>query len=114
MNLPEDQVRELEEIYPNVKQAIEAGVVYFLLPQLVLPIGCMPEYVDALLCPTSRDGYQSRLFFAQMIQGVPTRNWNAQGIARILDANWQSISWQTRPGLRLVQMVSAHLDALRN
>ena len=51
MNLPEDQVKELEEIYPDVKQAMEAGVVYFLLPQLALPTGCTPEYVDVLLCP---------------------------------------------------------------
>jgi len=112
VSLPEDQVQELLRIYPEAKRATEAGVTYFLLPQLALPAGCLPVYVDALLCPTPRDGYESRLFFAHKIQGCPERNWN--GTARILDINWQSLSWRTRPGLRLVQMVSVHLDALRN
>src|SRR5688572_27771858 len=106
MSLPEEQIEELLRMYPGARQATDGGVTYFLLPELVLPISCSPERVDALLCPTRRDGYESRLFFAQIVQGGTSRNWNAQGIARILDKNWYAISWQTRPGLRLAQMVS--------
>lgn len=114
MSLPVDQIDELLHVYPNVKQANEAGVTYFFLPQLALPAGCSPSHTDALLCPTPRDGYVSRLYFSEMIAGGPSRNWNPQGIARILDRNWHAISWQTSQNLRLVQMIRVHLDALRN
>ena len=71
MSLPEDQIEELLRIYPDAKQSTEGGVTYFLLPQLEMPPGCTPERVDALLCPTHRDGYESRLFFAKKVEGRP-------------------------------------------
>lgn len=112
MTFPTDQLQELARLFPGVKQAIEGGVTYFLLPQLVLPAGRTPERVDALLCPSGRDGYTSRLFLAQMISTTNGLNWNANG-TRILERNWFAVSWRVRDGLRLAQMVRAHLDAFR-
>lgn len=111
MIFPQEQIQELKCIYPNVFEAQEGGVIFFLLPNLSLPEGCMPNIVDALLCPTIRDGYNSRLFFSEKIVINKALNWN--GNVRILEKSWLSISWQTKPGLRLIQMVSTHLDAFR-
>ena len=110
MNFPEDQISELKRIYPNAQMAQEGGFTFFLLPGLMLPDGCNPTSVDALLCPMPRDGYSSRLFFSVRI-GTPNKpNWN--GNARILDKTWVAISWKISPNQRLVQMIRSHLDAL--
>jgi hypothetical protein len=109
---PDDQIKELVSQYPGVEQAEEGGIVYFRFPSLELPAGCDPERVDALLCPTARDGYASRLYLAQKVTGGPSQNWNATGV-RVLERNWQGVSWRTKEGLRLAQMVRVHLDAFR-
>lgn len=111
MEFPIDQIEELKKIYPNVQLAEEAGFTYFLLPDLDMPEGCMPPIVDALFCPMPRDGYATRLFFAQQITGCPSRNWNGQ--ARILDRTWFAISWNFTPNQRLIQLIRSHLDAFR-
>lgn len=112
MSFDDGQIRELACLYPGVEQAVEGGVAYFLIPALALPDGCTPSSVDALLCPTPRDGYASRLFLASPVSGGPSRNWHVNGV-RILERNWHTISWRTRAGLRLAQMVLAHLDAFQ-
>lgn len=111
MIFPQEQIQELIGVYPDVFEAQEGGVVFFLLPNLNLPQGCSPKIVDALLCPTLRDGYNSKLYFSEKITTNKALNWN--GNVRILERNWLSISWQTKSGLRLIQMVSTHLDAFR-
>ncbi len=109
---PIDQVQELLRLFPGAHQAVEGGVTYILLPDLELPLGCAPSRVDVLLCPTARDNYASRLYYAQQISCGPPQNWHVQGV-RILERNWFAFSWRTREGLRLTQMVLAHLDGLR-
>lgn len=109
---PEDQVAELKLLCPDVSRVEEAGCTFLLLPGLYLPEGCNPARTDALLCPTPRDGYASRLFFAERVQSKPERNWNATGV-RIAERNWHAYSWKTNPNLRLAQMVAAHLRALQ-
>lgn len=108
----EEQVEELLRIYPDTQQAVEANVTYFLIPQLPMPEGCTPATIDVLLCPTPRDGYNSRLYYSQQVLGGPERNWHVQNV-RILDRNWFAFSLRTRDNLRLAQMVSAHLYALK-
>lgn len=112
MSLPDEQVAELRALYPGLQQAVEAGVLYFLITNLALPAGCSEASVDALLCPTQREGYESRLFLSKQIASKTGRNWNASNL-RVLERNWFAVSWKTRPGLRLAQMVSAHLEAFR-
>lgn len=93
--------------------APEGGATFILIPSLELPTGCSPAHVDILLCPTPRDGYESRLFFAAQIQGGRSQNWNAQNV-RILERSWFAFSWKAPSGLRLVQMLSDHMSALNH
>lgn len=111
MSIAEEQVRELTDAFPGAQEAREGGVRYFLLPALSMPEGRQPSRVDALLCPTARDGYPSRLFLAEQIHGGRGSNWNAS--VRILERNWYALSWRVNSNLRLVQMVAAHLEAFR-
>jgi len=108
-----EQVEELKKLFPGTMQYQEAGLTYLLIPQLTLPKGCRPEKVDVLLCPQPRDGYPSRLFFAEKIESGNLRNWNCSN-ARIIERNWHAFSWKVNgPNLRLAQLVLAHLGALR-
>lgn len=111
---PADQIEELQKYFGKVQQAQEGGTIFIFLPHVSMPPGCTPSHVDVLLCPTPRDGYTSRLFFAQKVQkpSMPQPNWN--GNARILERNWQAFSWKmpTEP-MRLAQMVATHLRGLR-
>ena len=116
MAWPDDQVEELKKLFGEVRLAEEGGVIFFLLESLSLPDRCTPQRVKALLCPSARDGYTSRLFFAQKInvsEPTQTLNWNSID-QRILEENWHAYSWKiTRPDLRLAQMVVDHLRALK-
>jgi hypothetical protein len=112
MSFPDDQVGELKRLCPEARQCDEGGRTYLLLPGLALPEGCSPATTTALLCPTERDGYPSRLFLAERVQSRTPLNWNASGV-RILERNWHAFSWKVNPDLRLTQMIAAHLRALR-
>lgn len=112
MNFPNDQIEELKLLCPDLAQATEGGTEFIRLAGLQLPPGCKPGAVDALLCPTKQGGYDSRLYFSAMVETPAQRNWNANSV-QILGRNWFAISWRTKPGLRLAQMVATHLKALR-
>ena len=102
---------ELKQLFSNIQTAKEGGITYVLLPRAKLPSGCTPAEMDLLLCPTPRDGYESRLYFAGTVQSRVGRNWN--GNTRVLERNWVAYSWKIDANLRLAQMVQAHLQALR-
>lgn len=111
MTFPDDQIEELKKVYSGVQIAEEGGTNFFLLPNLEMPDGCVPNTTDALFCPTMRDGYQSRLFLSEKLSGCPPRNWNGQ--ARILDRTWFAISWNINQEQRLIQLIRSHIDAFR-
>jgi hypothetical protein len=114
MSFPEDQIVELKALYPGLAAHAEGGTTYLLLPQAKLPEGCSPSQTDLLLCPTERDGYPSRLFFAQVVQCSKSPNLNWNGNARIVERNWHAYSWRVKtPGLRLAQIVTSHMRALQ-
>ena len=108
MSIPEEQLNELKEYFGEIKTYQEGGLNYLYISNLALPVGCNPTKVDALLCPQLKDGYYSRFYVSEKIYGV-SRNWNS--VVRILDRNWFAISWQSKPGLTLFQMISLHIDA---
>ena len=112
--IPQDQIDALKRVFPDLELGEESGVEYIVIRGLVLPDGCQPDVIDALLCPTPRDGYQSRLFVSAKLshQGNGT-NWNADGVL-ILQSRWWAVSWQTREGQTLLEMVQDHLRAFRN
>lgn len=111
MEFPEEQLTELKTLAPGAARSEEAGLPYFLLPDLQLPDGCSLTVADCLLCPVPKDGYSSRLYFSHVVKAGP--NWHMQNV-HILGRNWNAFSWQTNePNLRLAQMVMEHLRALR-
>ena len=112
MDFPEDQINELKSIAPNLSIAQEGGITYIRIDSLQLPDGCTPNIVNALLCPSIKDGYESSLFYSALVTGIPTRNWNRNGV-RILGESWFAISWKVDAGLRLAEMLQIHLRALR-
>jgi len=109
MNVPPDQVDELKLLFGEIKVCEEVGITYFLIPNLQLPDGCTRAVVDALLCPTARDGYNARLFFAAQVK--PGLNWN--GNFRICERNWYAFSWRLDANLRLAQIVTSILSAMK-
>lgn len=111
MTFEQDQIEELKRIAPNLCIAEEGGLPYMLIRQLQLPEGCQPAIADVLLCPKPRDGYESRLFFPQIITGIPGHNWN--GNLRALERNWYAISWKVPGNLRLAETLLIHLKAFR-
>jgi hypothetical protein len=111
MILPVDQIEELRALCESISQCDEGGHTYLLLSKLRLPDGCQLALVDVLLCPMEREGYASRLFFAEKVGTREARNWNTS--VRILERTWHAFSWRTQKGLRLAQMIAAHLKALR-
>jgi hypothetical protein len=112
MGRPDDPLDELLQLCPELQLAVEAGVTYYLLPNLAMPPGASPPRVDALLCPTPRDGYESRLYVAERITGgTQPLNWNGQ--IRVLERNWHAVSWRTPAGLRPAQMLATHLKAFQ-
>lgn len=113
MTFSEDEVDELRRLHGDVQTADEGGCTYFLIVGLPLPEGCNPTRVDALLCPTPRDGYPSRLFLAERPSSRSSLNWNGQ--VRLLERNWFAYSWKITASerLRLAQIVQIHLRGLR-
>ena len=108
-----DEVAELVAVYPEARVASEGGQEFVLIPELELPEGVAPSRVDALLCPTPRDGYPSRLFYSARPQNAPPQFRNVQA-SHVLGRTWYACSWRVRTGLRLVQLVRSHLDSLKH
>jgi hypothetical protein len=105
-----DELVELVCLFPGAKRCEEGGAVFYYIPILPLPIGCIPAQTEALLCPTPRDGYPSRLYFAQQVQGPVKLNWNTT--CRILERTWYAFSWSGVPGGQLKKLIWAYVRAL--
>lgn len=106
------QIDELKKISPDLSIAEEGGYSFIRIANLKLPDNCTPNLVEALLCPTPREGYLSRLFVsAQIACGRPALNWN--GNIRVLGKNWHAVSWKVPGNLRLYEILLVHLKAFR-
>lgn len=112
MDLPEDQLNELKVYSSGLALGSEGGTSFIHIPGIKLPPGCSPAECDALLCPTPREGYNSRLYFSSKISSRTPQNWNANSV-QILGRNWFAFSWRTPTGQRLAQMVATHLKGLQ-
>jgi hypothetical protein len=112
VEFPKEQTDALKRHCDALKRVEEGGIAYLLMEGFRLPEGCEPQVTDALLCPTERDGYASRLFFKERVTGRKTPNWNTTGV-RIAERNWEAYSYRTsRPNLTLEEMLVAHLRGL--
>lgn len=87
----------------------EPGGPLVYLPGLRVLSAGKTHVVDALLCPRTRDGYMTRLFFSAPLPVA--RNWTAYSI---LARSWQAISWQ---GIQADQpwldILVCHLEAVK-
>jgi hypothetical protein len=109
MAYSEVQIEELKGYCKKVGALTELGIDLLYLEALRLPAGCTPEVCDALLCPVAKDGYSSRLYFSQQINGRFARNWN--GTVRIGEKNWYAFSWKVELSApTLAQILLAHLN----
>ena len=108
-----DEVPELEKAFGELSAASEGGVTFIRIARLVLPEGCQPREVTALLCPTERDGYPSRLFISEKVAHPGKAGWNPGGGSVILGQQWWALSWKIRPDQRLLQQLLDHLGAFR-
>lgn len=112
MCFQENEVDELFSLWPGEEHR-DGGQRYFLLPTLQLPHGCQPTALDALLCPHTRDGYPSRLYFQQVVQSPTQRNWNTMNVS-IIGRNWSAFSWKVEPATtRLALIVRSFLRGLQ-
>lgn len=108
--LPPDHLVELEDIYPGAAERPEGGYSYIYLPGLKVTTAGQTIILDALLCPQQKDGYNTRLFLSQVVQGRGS-NWSTH---RILDRTWYTPSWNNvASSLRPAQMLAEHLRAYR-
>lgn len=104
-----DDLAELGLFCGTVTEFREGGKRYVLLERVTLPTGCSPVATEALLCPEERDGYQTRLFLAEPVNGRAD-NWT---VHRVLDRNWHTWSWQgISANQRLAQILRGHLRGL--
>ncbi|HXU21055.1 MAG TPA: hypothetical protein VN788_10775 [Verrucomicrobiae bacterium] len=109
--------KELVELHPLcdgdlARECPEFDHTYILLPKMGLPAGCRPVRVDALLCLTGRDGYPTRLYFAERVACKAQLNWNAQDV-RILERTWFAYSWTGVARGRPIEVLAQHLKALK-
>jgi len=114
MNFDSDEVNELKKCFADLSACAEGGVGFLLIPSLSLPAGCDPAVVDALLCPSPRDGYSSRLFLSTKVaHHGHGQNWNAGGVM-ICGRRWWAVSWKAQESRkRLSAILAAHLEAFR-
>ena len=104
------EIEVLKSYCDRVALLTEGGVELYLLEGLRLPAGCTPSSCDALLCPTPRDGYPSRLCFSVQITAPYARNWNLSN-PRIVERNWFAFSWKVeQPTSTLGELLLAHLN----
>ena len=113
-NLPAEEIEALKQYCASISAADESSITYLLLAGLKLPNGCAPASVDALLCLGERDGYPTRLYFAERVD-TPSKvalNWNASGV-RILERNWHAYSYKAMRAGTLVELLVEHLKPLQ-
>ena len=111
MTFPPDEIGEVKTVFAGLSTASEGGTDFILIPSLKLPASCDPPVVDALLCPSQKDGYSSRLYLSARIthKGLG-QNWNADHV--ILGRCWFAVSWRVDPSVtRLLSILAAHLEA---
>lgn len=113
MSFVEEQVEELKAIYPELAAAREGHTDFIRIENLILPEPCHPKVVSGLLCPSDRDGYPSRLFISEKVSYPGKANWNPTTGSVILGRQWWGLSWKTKPGQTLLQMVIDHLGGFK-
>ncbi|HEY0842086.1 hypothetical protein [Methylotenera sp.] len=86
----EQMLTEVKKLFCNdASIMVEAGLTYIHFPSLTLPPGNTPGAIEALVCLSTRDGYNTRLFFSEPVAGKG-QNWSVHSI---LGKAWHTCSW---------------------
>lgn len=110
MNKHEDQVARLRALCPGAELWEDGGKPLVFLPQLRVICGEKTHAVDCLLCPSARDSYDTRLFFA--VQLPVNRNWGAHVIKA---TTWYAFSWNGIPSdQQWLDILVCHLEAVKS
>jgi hypothetical protein len=108
--LTAEHLSELIAICPGAREMTEGGITYVYLPALRISSAGQTVVMDALLCPQQRDGYATRLFLSQVVQGRGN-NWTTH---QILSRPWYTWSWNNvSSAQRPAQILAGHLAALK-
>jgi hypothetical protein len=104
-----EDMAEVRLLCPEAKEMDEGGRVYVHLPDLILPEGCQPSKVEALVCLSSHSGYTTRLFLSKPLAGRGA-NWTEHSI---FGRKWHTWSFNNvSAALRPMQVLAAHLRGL--
>lgn len=105
-----EHLDELRAAFGEVTEKTEGGVDLVFFPRLVLPEGCAPREMQALLCLGQHGGYTTRLFLQQAVPGRGA-NWSSHVV---LGRPWWTWSWNLVPAsLRPAEILAEHLRGLR-
>lgn len=108
-----ERLETLKSAYPGLALGKESGTEFILIPELILPEGCQPGKLAALLCPTERDSYPSRLFLSEKItHSGPGINWTVNGV-QILGRSWWAVSWRIAESEFPHEILLNHLKAFK-
>ena len=109
--IDKERFEKLLEDYPKAKIVAEGLEEFVLLPEakVILHDG-KEEEVDMLLCPHLREGKPTRLYFSKQLKTRSPRTW---GPSRILEKEWQAISWNgVEASLSYSEIIAEHIGAL--
>lgn len=108
MTIPQDEIDELDRLWPGVAAVEEQDRQYFVIPGV--RITGAPSPVTLLLCPVERDGYPCRVFFSSPVGSPRGTSWSA---LQIIERTWHGFSWRLddKPR-RLAQIVYGFLKAV--
>ncbi|MBB1090450.1 hypothetical protein HUU61_04035 [Rhodopseudomonas palustris] len=105
------QFAEIRKLYPNAEMWTEGGQQAVYLPQLRIANQGATVIRDALLWPTTREGYSTRLFLSEAVTAPRAKNWNPFNIC---GRSWYACSWQGVPAtLPWVEILANHLSVLK-
>ena len=108
MRETEAEVVGLWAICPDAEAMAEGGQVFAFLPRLRFRAKGEVQIMDALISPTAHSGYDTRLFFENIVPGYAGA-WTGH---QILSRPWQAISWRgVTPDQAWTRILSEHLAA---
>ncbi|MCC5611713.1 hypothetical protein LC612_34520 [Nostoc sp. CHAB 5834] len=103
------QVARLRALCPGAELWDDGGDPLVFLPGLKVLCAGETHTVDGLLCPRARDGYDTRLFFAEQLP--VNRNWGPHVIKAL---NWYAFSWSGIPADQpWLDILAGHIEAVK-
>ncbi len=108
--MPAEKLEELKRTYPTAALLSDGGYELISLPKLTIVTGGASAAYDALLCPRTHSGYDTRLFLDRVVNGRG-QNWKS---FVILGKTWWACSLQSiKADQPYLTILLAHLRHLQ-